>query len=261
MPLPRYKVRCHSISYKTMEDIVVKMVNNLQSGKIKAAQFREVLNALWEAIVLDTTPRSKFQNMASEKIEYLSTLEDFQNADAIAAEANLLVRALNNSISNLRSGWSDWNSSVQDYFDPVSWAYIVAPLSASGGGGKDAKILATNEDPCMVENIPDSNYMGAPICSTGFYLTDPTDAARMKALRVYKQYWPHSLIFNPVAAPLKVNAPAMEQGMSDPRHYILFSSSNAWELQSIPYVRNERYPTIFVYYLDDEGSAPHWQRV
>lgn len=196
MPLPRYKVRCHSISYKTMEDIVVKMVNNLQSGKIKAAQFREVLNALREAIVLDTTPRSKFQNMASEKIKYLSTLEDFQNADA-----------------------------------------------------------------CMVENIPDSNYMGAPICSTGFYLTNPTDAARMKALRVYKQYWPHSLIFNPVAAPLKVNAPAMEQGMSDPRHYILFSSSNAWELQSIPYVRNERYPTIFVYYLDDEGSAPHWQRV
>ena len=49
--------------------------------------------------------------------------------------------------------------------------------------------------------------------------------------------------------------------MSDLRHYILFSSSNAWELQSIPYVRNERYPTIFVYYLDDEGSAPHWQRV
>jgi len=49
MPLPRYKVRCHSISYKTMEDIVVKMVNNLQSGKIKAAQFREVLNALWFA--------------------------------------------------------------------------------------------------------------------------------------------------------------------------------------------------------------------
>ena len=42
--------------------------------------------------------------------------------------------------------------------------------------------------------------------------------------------------------------------MSDLRHYILFSSSNAWELQSIPYVRNERYPTIFVYYLD-EGSS------
>ena len=39
--------------------------------------------------MLDTTPRSKFQNMASEKIEYLSTLEDFQNADAIAAEANV----------------------------------------------------------------------------------------------------------------------------------------------------------------------------
>ena len=87
---------------------MVKMVNNLQSGKIKAAQFREVLNALWEAIVLDTTPRSKFQNMASEKIEYLSTLEDFQNAD-----------------------------------------------------------------PCMVENIPDSNYMGAPYAPPDFILPTP----------------------------------------------------------------------------------------
>lgn len=68
MPLPRYKVRCHSISYKTMEDIVVKMVNNLQSGKIKAAQFREVLNALWEAIVQDTTPRSELAGSRAEQL-------------------------------------------------------------------------------------------------------------------------------------------------------------------------------------------------
>lgn len=253
--LPPYQVRCHSISYKSMEIAVVEMVNQFYSGKIAVNEFTSTLLALWSAVTLNPTPgqpQDDFQRVALEKIELLSHPDQFAGKDAVAIEAELLVRALNNTQANIRLGMSDWNASAQDSFDPCSWAHIVNPffsspiLTISNNGTQDSQVL------------PDKKYLGADLALTGFYLSDPRDAARIKSLQPYLKKPGLSGLLKLSAMPMDVSLPTAISSVSDRRPWILISSSNAWNLRDHPCERNKRTSSIIRYYLDDQGTGPKW---
>lgn len=261
IPLPPYLVRCHSISYKSIENAVVQMVNDLYNEKYSPEQFEQIMSAIWLAVTRNSTGEfeDKFQQVAWEKIQLLSDPGNYEDFEQAAKEANLLLSALNNSKNNLRPGMSDWNSSLQDSFDPAEWVHITVPFRPFMSGV--SRIDAAYDNPMAAEDLPDDTFLNAPLQFSGFYLFNSDDVERIKALRpyyynVFTKQPPLRPLIRLSAVPLLIPA-QFAGGVSDTRRLILESSSNKWNLRDYPCISNERCSPLLRYYLDDT-AGPQW---
>lgn len=235
LQLPPSIARCHSISYDYIEDTIVNIVNLCLKNKLSDKSVPDALFLLWKAVTLqaDAPDRPALDNDPNWPDFY-----SYQNIDEVfnslaevkdcAQACSDLAANLNNTLVNLRKGNSDWNSSVQICFDPVSWVHIIASEDGSSlccDSRSDKDPLSCNDDPDDIPNVPQ-------ITKEGFYLTDPNDGVRLNALLgMYEYQWSLPYIDEQAVT----DVPGLAPWKTDGRRRILGSSSNVWELDSHGY--------------------------
>jgi hypothetical protein len=133
MPIIHNTARCHSISYITIMGGISEPVNRC-IDKLKTIQDCEnYLTGLCNAVfckqvpplytdakfiydLAETSKRQIIQELTMPQLNYAQILDS----------ANKLLYCLNSALSNLRYGYSSWNSSIREAFDPVLWAHTNA---------------------------------------------------------------------------------------------------------------------------------------
>lgn len=251
--VPPYLVRCHAISYKFIEQYVARTVNESKSSE----ELISGLIGLWSAVCRkqpETGGADEFEQVALQCISDLNALmiQDPNNKKIIANRANQFVSALNNCLANLRLGPSDWNSCVQDNYDPFQWDYIYRPFGAT-----EAYLMASNSG-MEVKSLTDCMYLGAKVGQSGFYLSDPRDIICIKnwqSLRGTKNYTPLEFV--------RINVRTPDGGgplvniISDTSRLVLCSTANTWNLgdENWIYQPGSRFKYYSIFYFNDDGSG------
>lgn len=260
LTLPPYQVRCHVVSYNFIEKTIADAINKYSN----ADEFVNTMRGVWSAVCGKASiinADDDFEIAAYKCIDELKDLmsENPPNKLVISNKANQFVNALNNCQTNLRLGHSDWNSCVQDYYDPFQWEYIYR-----GFGESDAYLTASNES-MEVKILTGCLHLGAKVSISGFYLSNPADVNRIKywkSLQIVKNYTPFKFACINVATP--DNKGPWTNNISDTNRRVLCSTANTWNLRDEKWVyqqgsRREYYP---VFYLDDDGrGGKEWKYV
>lgn len=176
--------RCHRVSYSVIEQILNMVFNAVKSGEMSDEEKNEVLEMIYQTFYPEEPEEESEEHQNYEELtECMGILgevtgEKLQEDDSckrIGAVLNRLLFCLNSCIRNLRLGNSSWNSSIGEYFDPVSWE--VALLKG------DKLCFVFNQDgvhaPVEVESIE---------CE-GIYLTDAVDGAFIYMLLNFGTYF------------------------------------------------------------------------
>jgi hypothetical protein len=281
--LEPHEVRCHSISYKCIEDAIIENVNNYLSGEY--IDLEKILSVLVEAVTYnqkydgitynpeygDTEDKQElddtivFRKTAIDNaVKILNECQNFRAINngtvsqniingkkkKIAKLANILLRALNNSPGNLRKGKSDWNSSIGELFDPKEWTHISA-YQDDDGNKKLIYIQDTSNEGVFDDRTPIKELYGYDLIGSGFYFSDLGDCVRIKMLCTYR------LAMSPTAmsALLDVKAGYLsaEQGDVTIKFPIIYSSSNKWKLKDYK-ITDTGIEGIQFHYLDGDNG-------
>lgn len=261
MPLPPYEVRCHCLSYKGMERLVVKMVNSFYNEEFKKDTFPDALICLLQAVMLKDDPADAFENTAWEKIESICKIKGFDNKERWAEAATLLMTALNNIEANLRTGKSDWNLSVSDNFDCSGWVHIRVIRDAQLKI-KSATIDMSSANGEEYTELEEGLYQGVKVSYSGFYLVSKQDHWRVQKLRDLK--YKYSFLQDDINALLRCMTVRLgdlttdSPDFSDNRLEILLSTANTWGLQDHPIVVGSR-TAVSVYSLGKFKEKLIWK--
>lgn len=257
--VPPYKVRCHSISYLYIQSCIAFLANYYF-----AAPDQQTLDAvarglklLIQAVTLThntvTSEEDVYAHRAWRALlddvgdnGFLALLEDKpQSIKKKASAANRLLVALNNNPQNLRLGQSDWNSSLQDCYDCLSWAFIYRRADNNFYyGSNNANMVIDDEvafDPSPIGN--------------GFYLLDRDDCKRLNCLsQLYTGVWRVPFLKFKMGFLLDNEISDVEE--TNARRLILYSSSNGnnLDMYNIDTITNYTFP---IYILHNGG----WQQL
>lgn len=260
LPLDPVLVRCHSISYKSIERIIVRVVNSCTGSSSSTGRMLRDLWELWRAVnVNDSCDEMGLPVVASGDDEMLAAsyeaLLSFQ-ADVLESEeedeidcvkhAASIASLLNSAPLNLRRGMSDWNAALQDCFDPRKWVHVATINKqlvvdcSFDGSGLDA---------------PPGDYFGLTVQAPGFYLTDETDCTKLRHL---------SKIASADVRQCVQFRTAYVAGSNNGRHFgdrrrlLMYSSSNGEAVSNCSLVNS---PDAVVWYFDsDANRARIWPR-
>lgn len=121
---------CHRLSYAVMERILLDTFNRLKDDEsfdqnMKNAVLDHLFNAFYESGAFEGQD-SLNRNQLAQHLEELKTAtkEDMQASETCAEAGTLLSSALyclNSAQINLRDGYSNWNSSIGDAYDPSTY--------------------------------------------------------------------------------------------------------------------------------------------
>lgn len=248
---------CHVVSYHSIENVIIGLINDVQLGKITQEDLKRGLTALYFAVTTNNTENDpyRFNATAANTINGLIIKKDFSNNIFVATQAQKLLYAFSNTLDNLRVGYTRWNSGLSDSYDPGEWVYIHVK-NKHNPTEKEAYLLSSYEDPCIQRKLPCNMYRNAPVNESGFYLHDTQkDAYRLTILSDSRN--PKHLICTRYIQEGKINLGSTVLCMSDPRIPVMYSSLNQWDYDLVDkytrhYVRN-------IFYLDDENNK--WCRL
>ena len=186
---PDNKACCHRVSYKTIENILLSTFNQLKSGNIGQGAMTAILDLLLNGFYPRGEPdlnvdRDEYQNyqeligafaaLSSKTGEMLqSSIECIVTGKYL----DIALNCLNNAKENLREGYSSWNCSIGENFDPVSWEFVTLI------NGVTCMVL-TQEGPC--EQRQDRR-------EKGIYLNNQDDGRFIDMLKQIEQLLGHEL--------------------------------------------------------------------
>lgn len=168
---PDNKACCHRVSYKTIENILLSTFNQLKSGRIGHGEMVAILELLSNGFYPRGEPdlnvdQDEYQNYQElmEAFAFLSSktgemLQSSIECVETAKKLDIALKCLNSAKENLREGYSSWNCSIGENFDPVSWEFVTLI------NGVTCMVL-TQEGPC--EQRQDER-------KKGIYLNDQDD--------------------------------------------------------------------------------------
>lgn len=230
LPLSRVLVRCHALSFAHIELFVTEIGNNLNSEITSLEEADFALMALWHAVFSNNSDFDDFTNpKPSDDVQEssLCLCKSFINSytsmdvNEKAATMNGIVRLFNSAHDNLRLGWSDWNSAIQENYDPQEWVHVVK--------GKDSYIIDCSYDSLEPK---DAYFDGLPSpIGEGFYLLNPEDALCLRCLKNQQIIIDKNAIVRPRAG--IANNSDNGLGLEDGRRRFLYSSSNEWEMSDV----------------------------
>ena len=144
------QTRCHSVSQDCIFNLMKCIINGFINGGCSIDDAVEMLHD-FEKVVFPYTINideyycvgliRKGRQQRSAFHETVEKLKEITQTD-ILEYTNNLARQANNSVLNLRSGNSNWNSSVSYSFDPTSWIYA----TGDGGGCCESGLMNTPLD-------------------------------------------------------------------------------------------------------------------
>lgn len=237
----RCLVRCHSMSYKSIEALLVTLMNLHASEVINENDFGIGISHLWSG-ASGCNPLSDSENViAMLAKEHLYNLLTLQEMEEVVGCANTALFWLNSVVENLREGWNDWNSSLQDNFDPKTWFHVT---HYKGKLYKDAK---------------ESTYEIFELCEgfePGFYIDNELNGRQLyylnelqKNIRLVKEDFLSVITFKKKY--LEIENEEIEQeienNITDMRKRILYSSSNSWVLDPIELESDMESPVFFLF--------------
>lgn len=173
---PPGQARCHSISYSTLCVGICSPINACLAGTKTDVQLQGYLEGMKDATYINGDPGGIFTRYFKGATcfinQILMEIRGGRDVNKICICAKELLKCLNNSRANLRLGDSNWNSSIQAAFDPVSWIYV------NKAGKIESDHLGLNYTP------PHDLPAGLPIPLTeGFYLLEETDGKRLEIIK------------------------------------------------------------------------------
>lgn len=258
LTLPRFLVRCHRMSYKSIENTFVYLINLFAAQVITSDQFAEICTYFITSVsAIDNFTEDPMTSISWDRIpelitqisEYMETTEpEKKNIDPVISSSNAILYCLNSMVKNLREGWNDWNSSLQDYFDPTRWIHVTH--DKSGKCYVDADSEDSNLAECWKE-LAEVDISITDISVDGFYILDDLNACQLYYYEQMKgllgSLSVEGELYNYVcfkAARVNgVNSRGIDS--SDLRKRILYSSSNAWELKMYAYEIDESSPIFY----------------
>lgn len=242
-----FQVRCHAISYESIEKAIVLCINtaNENASHIAKEDYVNLLENLCRAVTLTpegevplstTMEGSTFLELAFLEEDFNFPLDDEGKKD-IVEYCNQLLYSLNSCLPNLRTGMSDWNSSIGANLDLEEWIHVT-------GDGEQCYVDCAWDNPDIFEILENTILSGLPVPpNVGFYIRNTKDCHRLFHLREFLLG-----IRNKGASPLKQNPfilrmahvdlynELLQDKISDPRKRILSSSNNNWRLND--YIRH-----------------------
>ncbi|MDD2206382.1 MAG: LamG-like jellyroll fold domain-containing protein [Aminobacterium sp.] len=242
-----FQVRCHAISYESIEKAIVLCINtaNENASHIAKEDYVNLLENLCRAVTLTpegevplstTMEGSTFLELAFLEEDFNFPLDDEGKKD-IVEYCNQLLYSLNSCLPNLRTGMSDWNSSIGANLDLEEWIHVT-------GDGEQCYVDCAWDNPDIFEILENTILSGLPVPpNVGFYIRNTKDCHRLFHLREFLLG-----IRNKGASPLKQNPfilrmahvdlynELLQDKISDPRKRIRSSSNNNWRLND--YIRH-----------------------
>ena len=165
---PKNKACCHRVSYHTIEEILTCTFNAFGEGEISKGAKDTVLDLLLNGFYPNGKPdkllsEGEYQNYTeltknlgilkrttAMSLQYLVTCQKTgQYLDAV-------LNCLNSATGNLRDGYGQWNSSIREAFDPVSW---FAVLTIDGTNYKVIDQDRLYDNPQEVESFGQGVYL------------------------------------------------------------------------------------------------------
>lgn len=136
------KACCHRISYNVLDNTLASLMNLLKNGVLQLGKFQELIRLIAVTFYPEApSPGSlgiesqynfnnyqalvkNYNKIISYKIEdFRRMINDETERNAFLMCMTTFLDALNNTPDNLRVGYSTWNSSIGDKFDPSVWVY------------------------------------------------------------------------------------------------------------------------------------------
>ncbi len=232
------KARCHSISYKYIQECIIHLLNNFCCQNLTFNQCMDGLKKLLHAVTgVDACPlhsantplaRGAWLALDDPNEACVKTAMEtvcatkYQDFEEISITAECLLEALNSVLYNLRLGMDDWNSGIGKCFDCIDWVHVCVAndnsLHIDCQCGNPICDIPVDPQDLPAKELP------------GFYLTDDTDSKRMELLmELSMKPWnmPLSRIRGGVFAnSATTNNP--NNADSDQRRRFIYSSTNAW---------------------------------
>lgn len=168
--LPSYQVRCHSLSYIMLEKIIYDLLRLATGRQITAADLAQCFEIVLEAVFLTDDFGNGDAYCQTAYLNAINIVNGYTEMSAydLASFGNKLLSNLNNSVNNLRLGYNDWNSSLQEYYDPIEWHNIMLI-------GKQYVEVANDQTASCFNVLNDGKLKDFDILGEGIYLSHRWD--------------------------------------------------------------------------------------
>lgn len=129
------KACCHRLSYKYIEKFLVWTFNHFKQNRDKNLKDK-ILQELFDVFYVDdefVVDDSKNKDELSDAINRLMEIDSLADEDICFDAQKQLQRALlciNSALINLRAGYSNWNSSIGDNYDPEMYYIYFSVLTS-----------------------------------------------------------------------------------------------------------------------------------
>lgn len=249
--------RCHSISYNTIETTIINLFNKFYEGNLSISDFKDSLILLWCAVTVEklenfNSTTDRFKKAAADHINLIILNINIgnllnNNIEFYQEQARGLVYCLNNCLSNLSLGKSDWNASIGGLFDPSDWFWVYsrAIFTAPFKFYEESYILTCSREPEIELDLNKKVNLAG-----GFYLTDSNDNYRVSCMNKIQQIAPDCCNFSVKAGRIMdfdMRLPTQLLFGYEPRQ-ILYSSKNQWNLSKY---KIEAYSDSITVYFQD----------
>lgn len=259
IPVPPYLVRCHSTSFASIELIITSAINHYISTVHSSKMLANALLDLWRSLTLNRTnmggtpdPQNELQKASLLLLLMADSLTSDPGREGWARWGEELSCIMNSMIENLRLGMSDWNGSLQESFDPVSWYHIAR-------AGTAMVCDCAWDNPNVNQDI--SVIPGPPVMNPGFYLTDENDGVRLSHLRdrvPTVDVGGHvSVVQRAIVGTDNEIRDSKGNPIADRRRRCISSSNNTWRLEEAKYAKLVAHEPVF--YWNDLVNPPAWR--
>lgn len=129
---PRNQACCHRLSYNYIQNILIQTFNKFKVGDITKDAKDIILSLLYNAFYESGAKSEDDEENCEELERCLEALEEINEYDMKDDEALIEVESylqeallcLNSALTNLRHGYSNWNSSIGDAYDLENYRIV-----------------------------------------------------------------------------------------------------------------------------------------
>ena len=246
--LPSYQVRCHSLSYIMLEKIIYDLLRLATGRQIDAADLAQCFEIVLEAVFLTDDFGNGDAYCQAAYLNAINIVNGYTEMSAydLASFGNKLLSNLNNSVNNLRLGYNDWNSSLQEYYDPIEWHNIMLI-------GEQYVEVANDQTASCFNVLNDGKLKDFDILGEGIYLSHRWDHDKVTNMyKVVSVIEDCSEIITITIVPSDILIDEIN-GLSDSRRWHVVSSNNNWRLKDHGYFPGEAVQLRNFYCLNDDG--------